>query len=296
MKQLKQIWAVGLPEREQSYLKDNLEENHMPDKAAGLQLYFWKDSGEGAVKDIREKTAEKNGLLKEMQESGIIISGNGLVLSWAMKQGIATIGYDPKQSFLSADMIVEGFEEVDACFLTRVFERHHGIPWKILETERCLVRELEPADLKELFAMYAEPGMTDHMEGLYPYEEELAYQKAYIEHMYGFYGYGMWLVFEKGTGKLIGRAGIEHREELGGALELGYAIRTGWQRKGYATEVCGAILSYAHEQLGFTEIYCLIEKENQVSIHLAEKLGFIFGDEIQTGGKQMRRYRLEWTI
>lgn len=34
--------------------------------------------------------------------------------------------------------------------------------------------------------MYAEPGMTDYMEGLYEYEEELEYQKAYIENMYRF--------------------------------------------------------------------------------------------------------------
>lgn len=74
--------------------------------------------------------------------------------------------------------------------------------------------------------MYAEPGMTDYMEGLYEYEEELEYQKAYIENMYRFYGYGMWLVFEKKTGTLIGRAGVEHREELNGDMELGYAIRT----------------------------------------------------------------------
>lgn len=30
--------------------------------------------------------------------------------------------------------------------------------------------------------------------------------------MYGYYGYGMWLVFDKASGELIGRAGLEHRE------------------------------------------------------------------------------------
>ena len=87
------------------------------------------------------------------------------------------------------------------------------------------MRELELSDLDALFSMYAEPGMTDYMEGLYEYEEELEYQKAYIENMYRFYGYGMWLVFEKKTGTLIGRAGVEHREELNGDMELGYAIK-----------------------------------------------------------------------
>jgi len=84
-----------------------------------------------------------------------------------------------------------------------VYERHFNIPWTILETERCIVRELELSDLDDLFSMYAEPGMTDYMEGLYEYEEELEYQKAYIENMYRFYGYGMWLPFLKKNGTLI---------------------------------------------------------------------------------------------
>ena len=48
----------------------------------------------------------------------------------------------------------------------------------------------------------------------------------------------MWIVCDRNTGELIGRAGVEHREELGGELELGYAIGVPWQRQGYATEVC----------------------------------------------------------
>ena len=31
----------------------------------------------------------------------------------------------------------------------------------------------------------------------------------YIKNMYGFFEYGLWLVFEKKSGELIGRAGIE---------------------------------------------------------------------------------------
>ena len=67
--------------------------------------------------------------------------------------------------------------------------------------------------LDALFELYAGKGMTDYMEPLYPYEEEREYQQAYIEQMYRFYGYGMWIVCDRNTGELIGRAGVEHREE-----------------------------------------------------------------------------------
>ena len=77
--------------------------------------------------------------------------------------------------------------------------------------------------------------MTDFVEPLYDYETELEYQKAYIENMYGFYEYGMWLVLSRETGKLIGRAGLEHDE-------LGYMIAPELWNQGYATEVCRFII------------------------------------------------------
>ena len=179
-------------------------------------------------------------------------------------------------------------------FLQRVYERHFNIPWTILETKRCIVRELELSDLDDLFSMYAEPGMTDYMEGLYEYEEELEYQKSYIENMYRFYGYGMWLVFEKKTGTLIGRAGVEHREELHGDMELGYAIRTSFQHQGYAYEVCQAIMQYAGEVLQVHLVHCLIQKGNALSEKLAIKLGFSYCGDREIDGVLMSDYQIEW--
>lgn len=135
------------------------------------------------------------------------------------------------ESIPSVDMYAEGLEEVDFTFLNHIYERHHNIPWTILETERCSVREFSMDYLDELFEMYAGDGMTDYMEPLFDYEQEKEYQQAYIEHMYRFYGYGMWIVCDKQTGHLIGRAGIEHREELDGELELGYAIAVPYQNQ-----------------------------------------------------------------
>ncbi|MBP3488963.1 MAG: GNAT family N-acetyltransferase [Roseburia sp.] len=189
-----------------------------------------------------------------------------------------------------ADMYAEGFEEIGATFLLHVYERHHGIPWTILRTKRCVVKEFSMEYLDALFELYAGEGMTDYIEPLYPYEEERAYQEAYIEHMYRFYGYGMWIVCDKETGALIGRAGIEHREELGGELELGYAIGVPWQRRGYATEVCTAILDYAREELDVPSVCCLIEEGNTVSEHLAKKLGLGWRGTLMLGGKRMHKY------
>ena len=91
--------------------------------------------------------------------------------------------------------------------------------------------------------------------------------RAYIENMYGFYEYGMWLVFSRETGKLIGRAGLEHDE-------MGYMIAPEFQNQGYATEVCRFIIDYARENTDFEELYCRIDERNEASVRLAKKLGF----------------------
>jgi RimJ/RimL family protein N-acetyltransferase len=198
------------------------------------------------------------------------------------------------ESAFAPDMYAEGFEETDAVFFLHVYQRHHNLPWTILITERCIVKEFSMDYLDALFELYAGDGMTDYIEPLYPYEKEKEYQQAYIENMYRFYSYGMWIVCQRETGKLIGRAGVEHREELDGEPELGYAIGTEYQRQGYATEVCKAILSYVQGELEFDHVCCLIHEENLISRHFAEKLGFQEQEAFVLQNRKMIKYALNF--
>lgn len=153
--------------------------------------------------------------------------------------GIAVLGFQAEEDeMMQANYVVLSLEQVTYRDFVRVFERYHGIPWQILETKRCRLREFCMDDLDDLFALYAKPHVTDFIEPLYEYEQERLYEETYIERIYGFYGFGMWLVFEKDSGKLIGRAGLEYREPCReGEAELGYLITPEHWRKGYATEV-----------------------------------------------------------
>lgn len=191
--------------------------------------------------------------------------------------GIASVG-EPQCGTRYA---VESLAELDIEYLERVRRRYNHIPWDIGKTDRCLIRELSLSDLPALYELYDKPGMTDFVEPLYDYETELEYQKAYIENMYGFYEYGMWLVFSKETGKLIGRAGLEHNE-------MGYMIAPELWNQGYATEVCRFIIDYARENTDFEELYCRIDERNEASVRLAKRLGFVrngqIGNERNTGG------------
>lgn len=227
--------------------------------------------------------------------SALLIASTDETIALGKELGIATMGYInpnfPNQSYSGVEMLVEGFDEVNEDFLEKVFQRHHHLPWTILETDRCLVREITLDDLDVLFELYETTEINEFTEPLYEYEEEKEFQRAYIENMYRFFGYGMWLVFSKETGKLIGRAGLEHREiHEQTELELGYLIGSKYQGQGYATEVCKAILEYAKENTSFEQINCVVQKENMPSIHMAEKLGFQHKESFDLDGKIMLRF------
>lgn len=196
----------------------------------------------------------------------------------------------------NVDMLLLGLEEVDTDFLLRVFQRKHHLPWHILDTKRCYLREITLDDLDDLFALYQKKGVTDYIEPLYERKEEEEYQRAYIENMYGYYGYGMWLVKEKNTHRLIGRAGIDYRllgeEEI---IEMGYVIAPEYQRQGYALEVCQAIMEWVKENLTFDKIDCLVEPGNEASAGLLCKLGFREADKISQDGKLFRHFLYFYT-
>lgn len=163
--------------------------------------------------------------------------------------------------------------EPDRDYLERIYRRCKGLPWDILETERCLVRETTVEDVEEFYRIYSEPSIVKYMEPLYEDpEEEKAYARDYIEQVYAFYNFGMWTVTEKRSGEVIGRAGIFYREgcEL---PELGFVIAADRQGQGLATEVCSAILRYGYEELCFDKILAFVQPGNTASHRVCDKLG-----------------------
>lgn len=217
-----------------------------------------------------------------------------LIQTVQMRQGAMVAVLTEKnrgKSWEGVSFAMEGIANPGADYFQKVYDRCHGIPWTILETKRCLVREICLEDLDRLYEIYRDPSITQYMEGLYEdRKEEERYTQAYIRCMYGFYGYGMWIVEEKASGRIIGRAGLEHREDAEG-VEIGYMIAREYQRQGYACEVCTAILNYARTELELPEIFCYTEAENEASRRLCQKLGFQKWEERDIKGKRYHIFK-----
>ena len=111
--------------------------------------------------------------------------------------------------------------------------------------------------------------------------------------MYRFYGYGMWLVYDRESHALIGRAGFSH-QDLGDeiVLEMGYIIGVPYQRQGYAMEVCEKLLAFAREHLSdFGSVNCFVEPGNTASLALLRRLEFTSYGTVVISGKEMLRYQ-----
>lgn len=188
------------------------------------------------------------------------------------------------EDFSGAAWLIEDLEAMEETSLELIYRRLAGLPWDILETKRCRVREMTVEDVDDFYRIYAEPSITEYMEDLFEdRDEEIAYTKDYIEKVYAFYNYGMWTILEKESGAVIGRAGITWREGYD-VPELGFVIGAPWQRRGYAFEVCEAILLYAKEELLMEQVQALVRTENEKSLRLCEKLGFTQDKEVWEDG------------
>lgn len=186
-----------------------------------------------------------------------------------------------QETFPATRYAIEDLFALEYRSFEEVYRRLAGLPWDILETERLWVRESTLSDVEDFYRIYQEPSITRYMENLFPEKEaEQAYMKAYIDQIYGFYGYGLWSVVLKESGQVIGRAGLSVREGYD-VPELGFVIEAGQQGKGLASEVCTAILRYARQELAFDRVQALVREENLISKHLLARLGFLYEKKVQ---------------
>lgn len=245
----------------------------------------------GAFLDAAEKLEQKTG--GELSDLLCLVETDREE-EMAGRIGLICVGYlNPgflEQRLSRCRILLEGFEEVDLPFLTNVHTRALGLPVQIAETKRLLIREMTVADLDEVNALYRENKGTAflQMENRQEEEEKI---KAYIAYMYGLYQFGMWVVIEKASKQLIGRAGFGIADYLDfSEIDIGYLIGKKYRCQGYGEEASRAVLHYADQVLEFPKVSAYIDSENSISIHLIEKLGFHLESVFAYEGRKLCRY------
>lgn len=253
---------------------------------------FWESLKEANIQVVSLKKALMEGAIP--RQSTLFVTDCPEVAQKLSTADFPVLGILRKEnkdaSFSGVRYLAEGWESITPSYLERVYRRCRGLPWQILETKRCILRETIEADVDAFYRIYEEPSITAFMENLFAdREEEIRYTADYRKNMYEFYGYGIWSVILKETGEVIGRAGLDMRRGFE-EPELGFVIGVLWQRRGIAEEVCRAILRYGEKELGFTRVQALTEQENRASLALLKKLGFVFAGVYEEMGKEYLRY------
>jgi ribosomal-protein-alanine N-acetyltransferase len=152
---------------------------------------------------------------------------------------------------------------------------------KILETQRLILRHLEPGDLDSLFALYSDPQVRQFIpEGTLSYEETQEELEWFLNGHPTYPELGLWATIHKESDQLIGRCGllpwtIDGRFEV----EVAYMLAKEYWGQGLGTEAAQAILDYGFGTLQLPRLICLIDRDNLASIRVAEKIGMTFERE-----------------
>ena len=215
----------------------------------------------------------------------IVIEDSTHGVAAAKAAGITCIGYrnlnSGNQDLSKADIIVEGFDEIDTRFLIEVYQHAHNEPVTIANCEHVILRELTLNDIKPLYQIYQQQVNINYVLELNDYETELKKHEAYIKNVYHFYHCGYWGIFDRRSDKLIGRCGIQYNEIDGHTeLELSYLIDSNFAGKGIAFESAKAAIDYAVKRLNEHRIVAVIDSNNERSINLALKLGMRYEKQV----------------
>lgn len=166
----------------------------------------------------------------------------------------------------------------DMEYLRMVFCHMSKIPYVIAETKRLIIRESNPQDASAFKEIYSgeEESFKEGSESLT--EEGL---EAYIKNMYGFYGFGLYTVVYKETGKVIGRVGFSFEDEAE-SPEIGFVIDKKYRRAGIAYEAAAAVIKYMRNNLQIDKLSGKCREDNTASLRLLRRLDEEFGIEIKT--------------
>ena len=258
------------------------------------EFHNWKEGleEEGIRVWTEERISDFDFLKKEIANS-LFLSDEEKKLQFLKNCECDTIAWyheGTEGTFWDVEMAVTNVTEISIDFLRKVYDRYHKIPWHIVDTERLIIREMEEADLDALYEIYQSEDVTRFTEALYEdRDRELQYIRDYIQNIYAYYGYGVWVLLEKETGVLVGRAGISHRPEFEEA-ELGFVLGKKFWHQGYATEACLKIMQIAKTELNMDRLQALVTAENRASIQLLKRLGFHYVEDIMLEGESYQRF------
>lgn len=148
--------------------------------------------------------------------------------------------------------------------------------FKLIETNRLLLKGLSPEAMTEIFERNHKPKIKE----ILGHQSEEDYEKELHKYKNGYSSYNrsfmLFLLEDKASGKIIGRCGLHNWNTDHWRAEIGYhMIDESFKQQGLMSEAVEAIIHYGFKGMNLNRIEALVASYNTASLRLLEKNGFI---------------------
>lgn len=158
-------------------------------------------------------------------------------------------------------------------------------------TRRLQAERLTPEHLPEVRRMHQDTAVMAQLGGVRDAQQTAAYMDRNLRH-WAEYGFGLWIVRERGGGPPVGRAVLRHLtvDEVDD-VEVGYAFYQPYWGRGLATEIAARCVALAEQELGLATVVGLTDPANRASQHVLEKVGLRYERECLHEGQATALFR-----
>lgn len=165
-----------------------------------------------------------------------------------------------------------------------------------IETERCILRDIEESDVDGLFELDSDPEVNKFL-GNRPLKtiDEAEKIIRFIRKQYQENGIGRWAIIDKETHDFMGWTGLKLESKIRKEVsyyDLGYRLKKEYWGKGIGTETARASLHYGFNQLALHEICAAAHIHNEASNRILQKIGLDFIETFEYDGATHNWYKM----
>jgi RimJ/RimL family protein N-acetyltransferase len=154
-----------------------------------------------------------------------------------------------------------------------------------------LAERLTPAHLPDLRHMDGDEQFMQNLGGVRDEAGTLSYLERNLAH-WAEHGFGLWMLRDRGSGGMIGRAVLRHLEVEGvDEVETGYGFLPEHWGRGLATEVAHACIQLGRTRLGLKSVVAITLPANRASQRVLLKAGMVYQREINHEGMRHMLFR-----
>lgn len=162
----------------------------------------------------------------------------------------------------------------------------------MVDTDRLILRPLTTNDTSFIFKLLNEPAFIKNIgdRGIKEHKDALAYIQKVLDSC-AKYGFRSFFVSVKETGEAAGICGLNKRDYFEHP-DLGFAFLEKFWGKGYALEASRAVIKEDCTKRDIKIVLAITTQENEPSIRLLKKLGFVESGTVLVGPETLNQFQL----